>query len=134
MVVTIAVVLVYLTGAVGALIGVLILLSRYQVDRASVLPVSLLGAGIILFALLTFAVASGLSRGSTLARLLVTLYLGAEFVLNVIAIASTDSWDWVATIQVVAEAFVVFALWAPPGRKHFAPQPGQPVATASARP
>ena len=64
MVVTIAVVLVYLTGVVGALIGVLVLLSRYQVDRASVLPVSLLGAGIILFALLTFAVASGLSRGS----------------------------------------------------------------------
>ncbi len=44
-------------------IGILVLLSRYRVDAAEVLPVSLLGAGVILFGLLTIAVASGVARG-----------------------------------------------------------------------
>ena len=56
-------VLVYLSGLASVAIGILILLSRYQVERAEVLPVSLLGAGVILFGLLTIAVASGVARG-----------------------------------------------------------------------
>lgn len=116
---TTAVVLVYLSGLSNALIGILVLLSRYQVDRASVLPVSLLGAGIILFGLLTIAVASGLSRGRRFARLLVTIYLGIEFVLHVVALASTATWDWAPLAWIVVDLFIVFALWVRPGSRHF---------------
>ena len=118
-VVTIAVVFVYISGLTNALLGILVLLSRYSVDRGSVLMVSLVGAGIILFALLTLAVASGIARGSRLSRILVTIYLGVELPLHVITIVSSDSWDWASTALIVVDLFVLFALWLPPGSRHF---------------
>jgi hypothetical protein len=122
-VVTIAVAFVYISGLSSALLGTLVLLSRYQADKGAVLPVSLLGAGIILFGLLTLAVASGVARGSRLSRLLVTIYLAIQLPLHVITIVSSDSWDWVATAEIVIELYVLFALWAPPGSRHFVAAP-----------
>lgn len=119
MLVTIAVVLVYIGGLTSAAVGILILLSRYQVERAEVLPVSLLGAAIILFGLLTLAVASGVARGRRFARLLLTIYLAVALVLNLITIVSTDAWDWSAIVEMAADAFILVALWAPPGSRYF---------------
>ena len=126
-------VFVYLSGLVSVAIGILILLSRYRVETAQVLPVSLLGAGVILFGLLTIAVASGVARGRPAARLLLSLYLFAQFVLHVITIASTDPWDWVATAELVLYVFIGIALWTPPGSRYFRVAPEDQAETASDR-
>jgi len=117
--VTIAVVLVYIGGVASVVIGTLILLSRYRVEPEQVLPVSLLGAAVILFGLLTIAVASGVSRGRRLARLLLTIYVGVQVTLHIVTIVSTESWDWSAATEMVIDAFIMIALWAPPGSRYF---------------
>nr|WP_208388191.1 hypothetical protein [Microbacterium halimionae] len=113
--------MVYLSGLTNTGLGILILLSRYQVPKDEVLLVSLLGAGVILFGLLTVAVASSLSRGSGLSRLLVTIYLGVQIALHVTTIVTTDGWDWYATVQVLLEAFVVAVVWLPQASRYFRP-------------
>ena len=116
--VSIALVLVYLSGLANAALGLLVLLSRYQVPDDEVLAVSLLGAAIILFGLLTLAVASAVGRGGRLARLTVTLYLVAQSVLQVVTVVTTP-WDAATIIPLVVAAFIVIALWAPPGSRWF---------------
>ena len=117
--VRIAVVLVYLSGLLSVAIGILVLLSRYQVERAEVLPTSLLGAAVILFGLLTIAIASGVARGRRLARLLLTIYLAVQFVLHIVTIVSTDTWEWTSMVEMAAYAFIAIALWTPPGSRYF---------------
>lgn len=129
MVVTIAVVLIYLSGLSSAAVGTLLLLSRYQVAPASVLPTSLLGAAVILFGLLTIAVASGVSRGRRLARVLVSIYLAIQLVLHIITVVTTDTWDWTAIAIIIAELFTAFALWAPPGARYFRDATASDLAT-----
>nr|WP_208380025.1 hypothetical protein [Microbacterium endophyticum] len=113
--------MVYLSGLTSTGLGILILLSRYQVAIDQVLLVSLLGAGIILFGLLTVAVASSLSRGSGLSRLLVTIYLGVQITLHLTTIITTDVWDWYAAVQLALEIFVVAVVWLPPASRYFRP-------------
>ncbi len=119
MLVTIAVVLVYVSAFANVGLGILVLLSRYDVEESDVLPVSLLGAGIILFGLLMVAIASALARGSTLARLLLTLYVGLLVALQVVTIVTSDTWDAVALIQLLVQIGVVVMLWVPPGSRYF---------------
>lgn len=122
--VTLAIVLVYISGVGNTAEGVLVLLSRYDAQGdAAVLTVSLLGAGITLLGLLTIAVASGLARGSRLARVLITVYLGVQTVLHVLTIIDADAWDVWATIQTVAELFVIVVLWVRPGSTFFRSAP-----------
>lgn len=116
--VTIVLVLVYLSGLANTGLGLLVLLSRYQVPTADVLGVSLLGAGIILFGLLTLAVASAVGRGSRLARVAVTVYIVAQFALQLATIATTD-WDAATIVPLAVSVFIVIVLWAPPGRGWF---------------
>ena len=120
MIVTIAVVLVYVSAFANVALGVLVLLSRYEVAEADVLRVSLLGAAVILFGLLLIGMASGLARGSRLSRTFATIYLGVLVVLSVLKIATTDGWDWGSMIDLAVEALILLALWAPPGSHHFA--------------
>jgi hypothetical protein len=119
-IVTIAVVLVYLSAFANVALGVLVLLSRYEVAEADVLRVSLLGAAIILFGLLLIGMASGLARGSRLSRTFATIYLGVLVALSVMTILTTDGWDWGSMIDLAIEAVILVALWAPPGSRHFA--------------
>lgn len=118
-VVSIVVILVVLSGLSNAFIGIVVLLSRYRVPDGDVLAVSLIGSGVILFGLLTLAVASAIGRGSGLARLLLTIYLGIQLVLHAVTAATTD-WDWAVFVQGVLEVLLLVALWAPPGSRHFA--------------
>lgn len=126
-------VLVYLSGLSSVAIGILVLLSRYRVEAAEVLPVSLLGAGIILFGLLTIAVASGVARARPAARLLLTLYLAAQLVLHIVTIFSTESWDWASGIALALYAFIGISLWTPPGSRYFQTTPADQAAAASER-
>lgn len=112
-------ILVVLSGLSNAFIGIVVLLSRYRVPDGDVLAVSLIGSGVILFGLLTLAVASAIGRGSGLARLLLTIYLGIQLVLHAVTAATTD-WDWAVFVQGVLEVLLLVALWAPPGSRHFA--------------
>lgn len=118
--VRIAVVLIYLSGFASVAIGILVLLSRYRVEAAQVLPVSLLGAGIILFGLLTVAVASGIARGRRLARWLLTAYLAVQLVLHLVTIVTADTWDWTSIVEILIYVFIAVAVWAPPGSRYFA--------------
>ncbi|MFD4959169.1 hypothetical protein [Microbacterium sp. NPDC058389] len=118
-IVTIAVVLVYVSAFANVALGVVVLLSRYEVAEADVLRVSLLGAAVILFGLLLIGMASGLARGSRLSRTFATIYLGVLVVLSVMTIVTTDGWDWGSTIDLAIEALILVALWAPPGSRHF---------------
>lgn len=119
MTVTIAVALVYVSGILNVIVGVIVLLSRYHVVEPEMLTVSLIGAAIILFGLLSIAIASALARGSRAARLFATLYLAAQFALHIATIVSADVWDWAEAVQMLTEVVIVVALWAPPGSRFF---------------
>jgi holin-like protein len=130
--VRVAVVLIYLSGFASVAIGILVLLSRYRVPPADVLTVSLLGAGVILFGLLTIAVASGVARGRRLARLLLTIYLAIQVAQHMFTIITTDTWDWSSLVVIALYAFVAVAVWAPPGARYFRASPAEesPAAVA----
>lgn len=117
--ITLVVVLTALNGIGSALVGVLILLSRYDVPADDVLAVSLIGAGVILFGLLTLAIAGGIGRGSRLARLLATLYLAVQLLLAVLSFVLTD-WDAWGIVGAALDVLTLLALWLPPGARHFA--------------
>lgn len=117
---TAAVVIVYVAAFLNVGLGILVMLSRYQVESAEVLWVSLLGAAIILLGLLTLGLASGLARGSRLARIGITLYFGVLIVLHVLSIITTDGWDWSSTIQLALQVAALLLVWTPPGSRHFA--------------
>ncbi|MFG6402684.1 hypothetical protein [Microbacterium sp. P04] len=116
--VTVAVIAVYIGGLLNTALGILILLSRYRVPDDQVVAVSLIGAALILLGLLTVAGGSSLSRGSALARGLLTAYLAALFALHVVTVVTTD-WDAFSVVGMLAEAYVVVAVWTPPGRGYF---------------
>jgi len=117
-VITIVMILTVLSGLSNALLGLTVLLSRYQVPDGDVMIVSLIGIAVILFGLLTMAVAAAIGRGSRLARLLLTIYLGIQLALHVVT-ALTTAWDWAVLVQSLLELLVLIAVWAPPGRHHF---------------
>lgn len=127
--VTVAVVLVYVGGFANTALGVLVLLSRYQVDADDVLPVSLVGAATILLGLLTVAGGSSLARGSRLARTLLTAYLSLLVVLQGLALALTELDPTIITALLAAVA-VIAAIWIPPtARRYFrrsTPSAGEP--------
>lgn len=116
---TAAVVLVYLAAFANVGLGILVLLSRYDVAPSDVLGVSLLGAAIILFGLLMAAIASALARGSALARLLLTGYVGLLVVLQAVTIVTSDAWDIPALVQLLVQIAVVTVLWTPPSSRYF---------------
>ncbi|GAA1699422.1 hypothetical protein GCM10009808_16280 [Microbacterium sediminicola] len=122
-VVTIAVVLTYISGLSSIGLGLLVLLSRYDVtDSAAVWADSLVGAGIILLGLLIIGVASGISRGSRLSRIVLTVYVSLQLLLHVLAIIAAD-FDWIAGVQMTIGVFILLALWLPATSRFFRESP-----------
>ncbi len=119
--VTIAVVLVYLGGLASALFGILFLLTRYEVPADAVVIVSLVGVGIILFGLLSVAAAAGLSHGSGLSRVFVTVLAAILIGLQLWSIVIDHDWSGWSIAQIVLHSAVIAALWAPPGSRFFRP-------------
>ena len=111
-VVTAAIVLVYLGGLLNTALGIVVLLARYAVTPDLVLPVSLVGAAAVLLGLLTVAGGSALSRGSSLARTLLTVYLSVLVVLQATAMILTEL-DPVLAVALVAALAVIGAMWVP---------------------
>ncbi|MCT9820884.1 HAD-IC family P-type ATPase [Microbacterium sp. W1N] len=119
--ITVAVALVYLAGLVNALYGLLVLLLRYDVPGDLVFAFSLIGAGTILFGLLSIGAAAGLSRGSGLSRLYVTVLAVALMLLQVASLVAAQTWSTVSIVQIVVYLAVLTVLWTPPGARFFRP-------------
>lgn len=118
-IVSLAVAFVYVTGMLSILLGILVLLSRYdQTGSGDILAVSLVGAAIILIGLLIIGIASGVARGSRLSRITLTVYLAIQVPLHGLAIATAD-FDWIAVAQLVLELFTLVVLWLPPTNRFF---------------
>ncbi|KQT75453.1 hypothetical protein [Microbacterium sp. Leaf436] len=129
--VTVAIVLVYLGGLLNTALGILVLLTRYEVTDDLVLPVSLVGAATILLGLLTVAGGSALARGSRLARTLLTTYLTVLVVLQAAALALTEL-DPTIIVALIAALTVIAAMWVPPhARRYFARTGVEPVVAST---
>ncbi len=122
-VLTIALVLAYLSALVDVGVGILVFLARYDVPDESVLGISLLGAATILLGLLQLAVTAGVGRGSHLSRVLLTVFIGVLFVLDGATVTSElldgAGWDGVGTVDVLVELYILVVLWVPPGSRFF---------------
>lgn len=112
-------VLAYTTGFLSTGIGILVLLSRYEGEADERLALSIVGAAIALFGLLTVALAAGLRRGSGLSRLLISVFLGILALLSAVVVASSDQWDWGATATAAGAALLIVLLWTPPVARGF---------------
>jgi cation-transporting ATPase E len=120
MVTTAVAVLAYGGATLAVLLGVLVLLSRYDgQDDAEVRAISLTGAGLVLLGLLVLSAAAGLRRGSGFSRLLVTIWFGLLFVLDVLVLVASDDWDWVSIAIAVVAGGVIALLWVPPAARGF---------------
>ncbi|WP_431803079.1 HAD-IC family P-type ATPase [Microbacterium sp. bgisy203] len=119
--VSVAVVLVYLGGLASALFGILYLLSRYDVTDDLVVEVTLIGAGIILFGFLSMAAAAGLSRGSGLSRVFVTVLAAVLIGLQLWSLVVHQDWSVWTFAQIALHVGVVVALWAKPAWRFFRP-------------
>lgn len=129
--VVLAVALVSMSGVISTVQGVLVLLSRYDVEQDEMTAVSLIGAATALFGLLTLAVASGIARGSRLSRILATVYIVVQVPLHIVTIVLADTWDIISTVEAVLDVVVLVIMWTPPGARHFssrqpAPDPYAP--------
>lgn len=120
---TVVLVLAYLSALVDVLVGVAIFLSRYDVPDDQVLLVTLMGSAVILLGLLQLAIAGGVGRGSHLSRILLTVFIGTLLALDASTLAvdvyETGAWNVVAVADVVVEMFVIAAMWVPPGSRWF---------------
>ncbi|MFE4195581.1 hypothetical protein ACFRJ9_06935 [Paenarthrobacter sp. NPDC056912] len=123
-VVTFAVVLMYIGGIAQIGLGILTIFLRYTPEAQSggiALPITLLGAGMILFGLLVIGLASGVARGSDAARRGTTavMLLSLAFAVVDLIVAADGDWSGVI-VQSIAAAAVLVPLWTGPGRRYFA--------------
>ena len=122
-VVTFSVVLMYIGGIAQIILGILTIFLRYTPEAQSggiALPITLLGAGMILFGLLVIGLASGVARGSSAARRGATavMLLGLAFAVLDLIIAADNDWSAVIS-QSVATVAVLVPLWTGRGRRYF---------------
>ncbi|MCT9870832.1 hypothetical protein [Paenarthrobacter aurescens] len=121
--VTFSVVLMYIGGIAQILLGILTIFLRYTPEAQSggiALPVTLLGAGMILFGLLVIGLASGVARGSEAARRGATAVMLLGLAVAVLDLVVAADGDWSAVIsQSIATVAVVVPLWFGRGRRYF---------------
>ncbi|MET3905394.1 hypothetical protein [Paenarthrobacter sp. 4246] len=122
-VVTFSVVLMYIGGIAQILLGILTIFLRYTPEAQSggiALPITLLGAGMILFGLLVIGLASGVARGSEAARRGATavMLLGLAFAVLDLTIAGDGDWSAVIS-QSIATVAVLVPVWVGRGRRYF---------------
>lgn len=122
-VVTFSVVLMYIGGIAQIVLGVLTIFLRYTPEAQSggvALPVTLLGAGMVLFGLLVIGLASGVARESSAARSGATavMFLGLAFAVVDLVVAADGDWSAVIS-QSIATVLVVVPLWVGRGRRYF---------------
>jgi len=119
-VVTVVAVLAYGGALLAVGLGILILLSRYEVTGdLEVRFASTIGASLVLLGLLVLSAAAGLRRGSGLSRILVTIWFTALVALNLFVLVASNRWDWGTAIAAAVAAVVVVLLWTPPAVHSF---------------
>ncbi|WP_438853320.1 hypothetical protein [Agromyces sp. M3QZ16-3] len=116
------VVLTYLAGFVDIALGVLLVLARYDAEvrrDGEQLPVTLLGAALILIGLLTIAMASGLTRARNSARIFVTALMGLSLTTSVLDLVRDADSIWSTLIGAVVPIAVILVLWTGRGARYF---------------
>ena len=127
--VTFSVVLMYIGGIAQILLGILTIFLRYTPEAQSggiALPITLLGAGMILFGLLVIGLASGVARGSNAARRGATavMVLGLAITpLLVVALCMFLTPVFYVVIRRITGKFVLSEAERNPDSKPPAPQP-----------
>ncbi|GAA2250514.1 hypothetical protein N1031_20110 [Herbiconiux moechotypicola] len=119
--VTVAVVLVYITGIADVLLGILAVFARYlpeaELDGLA-FPVTVLGAAMIIIGLGIVALASGLARGSRFARGLLTALLLIGLALDLTGfVLAPEGGPSTVIAQAVVAAVVLLPLWFGPGAR-----------------
>ncbi|NWL12508.1 hypothetical protein DM793_14650 [Paenarthrobacter nitroguajacolicus] len=113
----------YIGGIAQIILGILTIFLRYTPEAQSggiALPITLLGAGLILFGLLVIGLASGVARGSEAARRGATavMLLGLAFAVVDLIVAADGDWSAVI-VQSIATVAVVVPQWVGRGRRYF---------------
>lgn len=125
-----AVAVMFIGGIAQVALGILTIFLRYAqsvVDEGITLPVTLLGAGMILLGLFVIGLASGVARASRVSRLSATVVLLLGLLLMLVELAVSADGDWSGVlVQGAAAAAVVIPLWSRAGRRYFA-DPGRAV-------
>lgn len=121
--VTVIVVLTYVSAIASIVLGVLLILARYLVpesDGPARALVTIAGSVVVLAGFLTVAVASGIARGDTTARLLATVLLGTSAALSLVAVFVDTGELWPQVVNVAINAAVIAVLWTGRSRRFFA--------------
>ncbi|GAA1057902.1 hypothetical protein GCM10017608_03040 [Agromyces luteolus] len=116
------VVLTYLAGFVDIVLGVLLVLARYDAEvrrDGEQLAVTLLGAALILIGLLTIAMASGLTRARNSARIFVTALMGLSLATSVLDLVRDTDAIWSTLVGAVVPIAVILVLWTGRGARFF---------------
>jgi hypothetical protein len=114
-----------LSGALEIIVGVLVIFARYL---SSVIHshlqevVTLLGAGLVLIGLLTAAVAWGLTRGDSSARIIVTVLLGLGSAVAVAGIVADPEDLLIGVVPLVLSMAAVVVMWTGRTARYFARQ------------
>ncbi|MFC9917291.1 hypothetical protein [Agromyces binzhouensis] len=115
------VVLTYLAGLVDIALGVLLVLARYDAEvqrEGEQLPVTLLGAALILIGLLTIAMASGLTRARNSARIFVTVLMGLSLATTALDLVR-DADAIRSALGAIVPVAVILVLWTGRGARYF---------------
>lgn len=123
------VVLVYISGVLDIIGGVLLMLLRYADELqpdADRLVITLTGAGMALIGLLTIAMASGLTRGRPAARVFVSVLVVLSVLVESLDLASSaGGMAEIVSFSVGAAValLILLALWLGKGAAHFRRSP-----------
>ncbi|MRX43846.1 hypothetical protein [Agromyces kandeliae] len=116
------VVLTYLAGLLDIALGVLLVLARYDAEvqrEGEQLPVTLLGAALILIGLLTIAMASGLTRARRSARIFVTVLMALSLTTTTLDIVRDADAIGSTLIGALVPIAVILVLWTGRGARYF---------------
>ena len=121
---TIVVVLTYVSAIAEIVTGVLVILARYApgLDPAFRSFVTLTGAAIVLFGFLTVAVASGISRGGRVGRMILTVILAASVLVTVLSLLLDFDRLSFQLANLLVSGVALMVMWSGRAGRYFASQ------------
>ena len=125
-VVTLIVVLTYISAFVSILSGIIIVLSRYFPELNSDVTrsfVTIAGAVVILFGCLVISVASGLARGDRAGYIILTVILVLTVIISTLSAVITPGERWDSLASVAISGTILAILWTRHVRRYFYAKP-----------
>jgi len=125
-VVTLIVVLTYISAFISILSGIIIVLSRYFPELNSDVTrsfVTIAGAVVILFGCLVISVASGLARGDRAGYIILTVILVLTVAISMLSAVITPGERWDSLASVAISGTILAILWTKHVRRYFYANP-----------